>query len=125
MGGRQDLSTDRLTPCGIAGSCTSVKKTDVADRDEMGQDSAGVHQSDKSSDDAQQIHRYRLNFISEVFLSYPAVPIDTNHIEPGLRPIAMGKNNWMFCWADIGGAGMNAVGLFPRIHTHPVAITSS
>jgi hypothetical protein len=28
----------------------------------------------------------------QVFLSDPEVPIDTNHLERGLRPIPMGKN---------------------------------
>lgn len=37
-----------------------------------------------------------------VFLGDPDVPIDTNHLERGLRPIPMGKKNWMFCWTEIG-----------------------
>ncbi len=38
----------------------------------------------------------------EVFLSDPDVPLDTNHLERGLRPIPMGKRNWLFCWTEIG-----------------------
>ena len=38
----------------------------------------------------------------EVFLSDPAVPIDTNHLERGLRPIPMGRKNWLFCWTEVG-----------------------
>lgn len=38
----------------------------------------------------------------EVFLANPDVPIDTNHLERGLRPIPMGKKNWLFCWTEIG-----------------------
>jgi len=38
----------------------------------------------------------------EVFLSDPDVPIDTNHLERALRPIPMGKKNWMFCWTEVG-----------------------
>lgn len=38
----------------------------------------------------------------QVFLSDPEVPIDTNHLERGLRPIPMGKKNWLFCWTEIG-----------------------
>ena len=38
----------------------------------------------------------------EVFLADPAVPIDTNHLERGLRPIPMGKKNWLFCWTEVG-----------------------
>lgn len=38
----------------------------------------------------------------EVFLDDPAVAIDTNHLERGLRPIPMGKKNWLFCWTEAG-----------------------
>ena len=38
----------------------------------------------------------------QVFLGDPEVPIDTNHVERGLRPIPMGKKNWLFCWTEIG-----------------------
>jgi hypothetical protein len=38
----------------------------------------------------------------QVFLSDPDVPIDTNHLERGLRAIPMGKKNWLFCWTEIG-----------------------
>lgn len=38
----------------------------------------------------------------QVFLTDPAVAIDTNHLERGLRPIPMGKKNWLFCWTEIG-----------------------
>ena len=38
----------------------------------------------------------------QVFLSDPDVPIDTNHLERGLRPIPMGKKNWLFAWTEIG-----------------------
>lgn len=37
-----------------------------------------------------------------VFLGDPDVPIDTNHLERSLRPIPMGKKNWLFCWTEIG-----------------------
>ncbi len=37
-----------------------------------------------------------------VFLGDPDVPIDTNHLERGLRPIPMGKKNWLFCWTEVG-----------------------
>jgi len=37
-----------------------------------------------------------------VFLADPAVPIDTNHLERALRPIPMGKKNWLFCWSELG-----------------------
>jgi len=38
----------------------------------------------------------------QVFLNDPEVPIDTNHLERSLRPIPMGKKNWLFCWTEIG-----------------------
>lgn len=38
----------------------------------------------------------------EVFLSDPGVPMDTNHLERALRPIPMGKKNWLFCWTEVG-----------------------
>jgi transposase len=38
----------------------------------------------------------------EVFLADPNVPIDTNHLERALRPIPMGRKNWLFCWTEIG-----------------------
>lgn len=37
-----------------------------------------------------------------VFLADPAVPLDTNHLERALRPIPMGRKNWLFCWTEIG-----------------------
>ncbi len=38
----------------------------------------------------------------EVFLADPDVAIDTNHLERSLRPIPMGKKNWLFAWTEIG-----------------------
>ncbi len=38
----------------------------------------------------------------EVFLSDPDVPLDTNHLERALRPIPMGRKNWLFCWTELG-----------------------
>ena len=37
-----------------------------------------------------------------VYLSDPAAPIDTNHFERALRPIPMGRKNWLFCWTEVG-----------------------
>lgn len=37
-----------------------------------------------------------------VYLCDPAVPIDTNHLERALRPIPMGRKNWLFCWTEVG-----------------------
>jgi transposase len=37
-----------------------------------------------------------------VFLADPDVPIDTNHLERALRPVPLGKKNWMFAWTELG-----------------------
>jgi transposase len=44
-----------------------------------------------------------------VFLEYPGVPIDTNHLEREIRPIAVGRKNWLFCWTEVGA---ECVGIF-------------
>jgi len=38
----------------------------------------------------------------EVFLREPEVQVDTNHLERALRPIPMGRRNWLFCWTEVG-----------------------
>ena len=38
----------------------------------------------------------------KVFLEDSEVPIDTNHIERQIRPVAIGRKNWLFCWTDVG-----------------------
>lgn len=37
-----------------------------------------------------------------VFLSNPEVSLDTNHLEREIRPIAIGRKNWMFCDTEAG-----------------------
>ena len=37
-----------------------------------------------------------------VFLNNPEVPLDTNHVERAIRPIPMGRKNWLFCWTELG-----------------------
>ena len=37
-----------------------------------------------------------------VFLENPDVPLDTNHMERGFRPIPMGRRSWIFCWTELG-----------------------
>jgi transposase len=44
-----------------------------------------------------------------VFLDDPAVAIDTNHIERALRPIPMGRGNWLFCWTEVGAKHVGIV----------------
>lgn len=41
-----------------------------------------------------------------VFLAEPNVPLDTNHLERALRPIPLGRKNWMFCWTELGAAAV-------------------
>ena len=38
----------------------------------------------------------------EVFLHDPEVAIDTNHLERALRPIPLGKRNWLFTSTEVG-----------------------
>jgi transposase len=45
----------------------------------------------------------------EVFLSDPDVPIDTNHLERGLRPVPMGRKNWLFAWTEIGAERIGVI----------------
>ena len=47
-----------------------------------------------------------------VFLEYPTVPIDTNHLEREIRPIAVGRKNWLFCWTEVGA---ECVGIFQSL----------
>ena len=74
----------------------------------------------------------------KVFLEHPYVPIDTNHLERQIRPIALGRKNYMFCWTEVGAKyvgivqsllatcrlhGVDAytylVDVLQRIDTHP------
>ncbi len=38
----------------------------------------------------------------EVYLHNPDVAIDTNHLERALRPIPLGRKNWLFNWTELG-----------------------
>jgi hypothetical protein len=49
----------------------------------------------------------------KVFLGYPEVPIDTNHLEREIRPIALGRKNWLFCWTEIGAKYVGIVNRTP------------
>ena len=40
--------------------------------------------------------------LAGVNLSSPNVAIDTNHLEGTIRPIALGRRNWLYCWTEIG-----------------------
>jgi transposase len=37
-----------------------------------------------------------------VYLSNPEIPIDTNHLERQIRPLPLGRKNWLFCWSEVG-----------------------
>jgi transposase len=37
-----------------------------------------------------------------VFLNDQTVPIDTNHLERMIRPVALGRKNFLFCWTELG-----------------------
>ena len=45
----------------------------------------------------------------EVWLSDPDVPIDTNHLERGLRVLPLGRKNWLFCWTEVGAEAVGTV----------------
>lgn len=45
----------------------------------------------------------------EVFLGDPEVPLDTNHLERALRPIPMGRRNWLFCWTEVGAVQVGII----------------
>ena len=48
------------------------------------------------------IYAHKRRGALEVFLTDPDVPIDTNHLERALRPIPLGRKNWMFSWTVSG-----------------------
>jgi len=45
----------------------------------------------------------------EVYLGDPDVPIDTNHLERALRPIPMGRKNWLFSWSEVGARHIGVI----------------
>lgn len=47
-----------------------------------------------------------------VFVADPNVAIDTNHLERAIRPVALGRKNWLFCWTEIGA---RYVGIFQSL----------
>lgn len=44
-----------------------------------------------------------------VFLEDPDVQPDTNHLERALRPIPMGRKNWLFCWTELGAEHLGII----------------
>ena len=45
----------------------------------------------------------------EAWLSDPDVPIDTSHLERGLRVLPLGRKNWLFCWTEVGAEAVGIV----------------
>ncbi len=37
-----------------------------------------------------------------VFLNNPGVPLDNNHTERQIRPLVIGRKNFLFCWTELG-----------------------
>jgi transposase len=57
-----------------------------------------------------------------VFLEYPNVPLDTNHLEREIRTIALGRRNWLFCWTEVGAQYVGIVqSLIASCRLHGVA----
>lgn len=44
-----------------------------------------------------------------VFLENPQVPVDTNELEREIRPIAIGRKNWLFCWTELGAKDVGII----------------
>lgn len=44
-----------------------------------------------------------------LFLGDPELPVDTNHLERSLRPIPLGRKNWMFRWTELGARQIGIV----------------
>lgn len=36
------------------------------------------------------------------FLDYADIPLSNNEIERAIRPVAVGRKNWLFCWTEVG-----------------------
>lgn len=47
-----------------------------------------------------------------LFLSHADLVLDTNHVERALRPIPVGRRNWLFCWTE---AGAETIGILQSL----------
>ncbi len=36
------------------------------------------------------------------FLSHDDIPLSNNHVERAIRPVAIGRKNWLFFWSEVG-----------------------
>ena len=58
----------------------------------------------------------------QVFVTNPDVPLDTNHLEREIRPIALGRKNWLFCWTEVGARHVGIIqSLLATCRLHGVA----
>jgi len=44
-----------------------------------------------------------------VFLEEPDAQPDTNHLARTLRPIPLGRKNWLFCWTELGAEHLGII----------------
>ena len=51
-------------------------------------------------------------FVYHLPLYWQHQRLKANHLERALRPIPMGRRNWLFCWAELGAkqVGIEVVG---------------
>lgn len=38
----------------------------------------------------------------KAFLTHPDIPLSNNEAERSIRPVTIGRKNWLFCWSEIG-----------------------
>jgi transposase len=56
-----------------------------------------------------------------VFLRNPDVPLDTNQLEREIRPVAVGRKNWLFCWTEVGARQVGIIySVFASCRLHGV-----
>ena len=70
-------------------------------------DGQGLLPSNPMTQALAYAHKRRVSL--EVFLADPDVPVDTNHLERALRPIPLGRKNWMFSWTELGAKHVGVV----------------
>lgn len=47
-------------------------------------------------------YAFKLEDGLRLFLGDSEIPIDNNHSERAIRPIVLGRKNWLFCWSELG-----------------------
>jgi len=63
------------------------------------------------SDPLTKALNYVLNLETSltVFLEDPDVQPDANHLERALRPIPLGRKNWILCWTELGAEHLGTI----------------